>query len=255
MSHVRRILRCFLLSIWLVFMGMVSLPFRFGGWGSIRRVCSCTRLWGAGIARLIGMRIRVSGDISSFKGGLIVSNHQGYLDIIAHAAVFPIRFSPKSDIRNWPFMGWYLGISRPVWVDRGSKQKSAGLKREFVETMRHDIPLIIYPEGTSSDGKNGILPFKSTPFAAVADTELPILPVVTVFADPPEGGELAWYGPGSDATLLPHVFRILGYRRIDVELRILPVVYPEGRGRKELAEYVHGIMEREYRRVMEERVA
>ena len=122
--------------------------------------------------------------------------------------------------------------------------------REFCETMDHQIPLIIYPEGTSTDGKHGILPFKSTPFEAIATTNLPILPLITVFDDPPDGGCLAWFG---HATLLPHIIRVFGYPKINVHLYILPIVYPEGRSRKELAADVHGLMEKRYWEIMAER--
>lgn len=190
------------------------------------------------------MKIKVYGKTSEFDGGLIVSNHQGYLDIIAHSTTFPIRFTPKQDIRHWPIMGLYLGISRPIWVDRSSKQKSIKLMRDFIETMQHDIPLIIYPEGTSTDGVSGLLPYKSTPFAAVSETNLPILPIITWFEPPPDGNSLAWFGEGSDATLFPHLMRVLGYKRINVEIHVMPIIRPEGRDRKELAKYVHGVMEK-----------
>ncbi len=253
MSLIRRWIRFILLVFWLPITGLISLPFRFGGWNNIKRVCYCTRIWGAGIAKILGMKVKVYGRPSEFKGGLIVSNHQGYLDIIAHSASFPIRFSPKEDIRHWPILGAYLGISRPIWVDRSSKQKSIKLMRDFIETMEHKIPLIIYPEGTSTDGFSGLLPFKSTPFAAVSETDLPILPVITCFEPPPDGNSFAWYGKGSDATLFPHLMRVLGYKQINVEIHVMPMIQPEGRDRKELADYVHGVMEKKYWEIMEQK--
>ncbi len=244
----RRIFRIIALLAWLPVIGLISLPFKIGGWNSIRRVGYCARIWGRGIARIINLKVKVVGDIGKFSGGLIVSNHQGYLDIIAHAVVFPLRFSPKSDIRSWPILGWYLGISRPIWVDRSNKHKSKELLYEFIATMSHHIPLIIYPEGTSTNGQSGLLPFKSTPFAAIAETSLPIQPIVTIFDPMPDGGNVAWYG---DQTLLPHLWRILSYARINVEIHLLPLVYPEGRNRKELADMVHGLIGKKYNEIME----
>ena len=250
MSLIRRVFRLMLLLVWLPVMAVISLPFKIGGWNSIRRVGYCSRLWGRGIAWIINLKVRVIGGDGKFSGGLIVSNHQGYLDIIAHATVFPLRFSPKSDIRSWPFLGWYLGISRPIWVDRSNKQKSKHLLEEFIATMAHNIPLIIYPEGTSTDGHSGVLHFKSTPFAAIAGTDLPIQPIITVFFPQSDGGNVAWYGT---QTLFPHVWRILGYPRIETEIHLLPLVYPEGRDRKALAEAVHGMMDKKYHEIMREK--
>lgn len=250
MALFRRIFRLFALMLWLPVMAVISLPFKFGGWNNVRRVGLCARLWGRGIAWIMRLQINVHGDPAAVEGGLIVANHQGYLDIIIHAAIFPLRFTPKSDIRSWPFLGWYLGISRPIWIDRGNKQKSKDLLREFVDTMSNRIPLIIYPEGTSTDGLSGILPFKSTPFAAIAETSLPIRPVITVFHPTPDGGSVAWYGT---QTLLPHVWRILGYRQIDAEVYLMPLVYSEGKTRKELADEVHTLMENRYWEIMNEK--
>jgi len=250
MVLLRQVVRFVVMLLWLPVIGLISLPFKLGGWNSIRRVCFCSRIWGRGIARIMNIRITVHGDISQFRGGLIVSNHQGYLDIFSHASVFPIRFAPKSDIRSWPLLGWYLGISRPIWVNRTSRQKSSDLLHQFCETMEHHIPLIIYPEGTSTDGKHGILPFKSTPFEAIATTNLPLLPIITVYDDPPDGRSLAWFG--KDA-LVPHIVRVFGYPEIRVNIYVLPVIYPEGRSRKELAAHVHEVMERRYWEIMAER--
>ena len=93
MVFVRRLYRFVTLIIWFMMAGPLAAPFIVGGWKSIRRVSRITRLWGSGITKVLNVKVKVHGDISSFEGGLIVSNHMGYFDIIAHAAVFPIRFT------------------------------------------------------------------------------------------------------------------------------------------------------------------
>lgn len=240
---MRRIIKLLAICLWLPFTGFFSFFAHIGGWGAIRRVARCSSIWGRGFVKILGINVTVVGDTDSFKGGMIVSNHMGYLDILVHATIFPIRFTPKSDIKNWPGLGWYLGISRPIWVDRGSKQNSRGVLKQILDTMEHGIPLIIYPEGTSTDGENGILAFKSTPFEAIAGSDYPILPIITYYRGTEDGQSAAWFG---DMTLLPHLWRIFGYKSINVELHILPQIKAEGRSRKELAEYVHSVMEKEY---------
>lgn len=243
MVMLRRIAKFLAICIWLPVIGFFSFFVHIGGWGAVRRVAYCSRIWGLGIIKILNVNITLVGDPNSFKGGMIVSNHLGYLDILVHAATFPIRFTPKIDIKSWPILGWYLGISRPLWIDRSSRPKSAAVLDQLLETMRQGIPLLIYPEGTSSSGEAGILPFKSTPFEAIAESDYPLLPVITYYPPLQDGKSTAWYG---DMLLLPHLWRILGYKSIDVELHILPQVKSEGRSRKELAEHVHELMEREY---------
>ena len=185
------------------------------------------------------------GDPEAFEGGLIVGNHQGYLDIVAHASIFRIRFAPKKEIRSWPFLGFMISLNRPVWIDRKSRQKSKETAEEMVATMQNGIAMLVYPEGTSTDGQHGLLPFKSTPFEAAAELSLPIQPTLLFYEGVPKQTEpLAWYG---DQKLLPHVWRILGLKEIRMRVYVLPVVYPKsGENRKELALRVHDLMEKEY---------
>lgn len=233
--------------VWMLAIGFYTFLAHFGGWQAIRRVSFCARRWARGLVRIINLQIKVYGEISGFERGLIVSNHLGYLDILVHAALSPIRFASKIQVRRWPVLGWYLSISRSIWIDRSSKQKSSQALEEFKDTMLHGIPLLVYPEGTSTSGEEGILPFKSTPFESVIGTDLPILPVITRYKKSPDGKPLAWYG---NITLLPHVWRILGYPKIEAHVHVLPTIYAENRTRKELAQYVHETMEREYHRVV-----
>ena len=246
MTHLRRTIRILLLILWMPFTSLLGIIMGFGGWSGIKRVTIISRLWGWGISKIIGMEIKVHGDPKKVEGGIIVANHQSYLDVIAHAAVFRIRFAPKVEISSWPVLGWILAISRPIWVDRKSKQSSQKTLEEYRETLEHGINLIVYPEGTSSDGK-GILPFKSTPFEAVAPGNFKIYPVLIRYIQKPGEPTLCWYG---DMTLPPHCWYMLGVPSIKVEINIMEPLFASGKNRKELAVFVHDHMENEYRKLL-----
>ncbi len=247
MTSLRRTIRIFLLSLWFPFASVLGIIAGVGGsWGGMRRVTKITRLWGWGISKIIGMRIKVYGDPAKISGGIIVANHQSYLDIIAHASIFPIRFSPKVEIASWPVLGWILAINRPIWVDRESKQSSHKTLAEYRETLEHGINLIVYPEGTSSAGK-GILPFKSTPFEAVSSGNYKIYPVLIRYIQKAGEPTLCWYG---DMTLIPHCWYILGRPSINVEIHIMDPLLPKGMERKELARFVHDCMEKKYSEIV-----
>lgn len=247
MRLFRRLFRLLKIYIWFWGMGLyVWLINREKGWDAVARAAHFTRIWAAQSAKIIDLKVRVEGSKDGFPGGLIVCNHQGYLDILVNASLFEIRFAPKSEMLRWPFLGKLVGLNRPVWIDRSSRQKSRHAAEEMVETMKHHISMLVYPEGTSTDGER-LLPFKSTPFEAACEVGLPILPVLLRYSSTPadgDGGPLAWHG--SDL-LLPHIWRILGLKEICADVKILPVVYPiEGESRKELAARVHDLMETEF---------
>jgi len=231
---------------WSVFCALLTIPVHIqGGWSAARNVSHITRLWASGIAGIAGLRVTVSGSTNAARSGLLVSNHLSYLDVLAHASLLPIRFTPKKDIAEWPILGWYIGLSRPIWIDRRNKSGSADLLKEFAETMKHGMNLIVYPEGTTSDGKHGIMPFKSTPFEAAVAGGYPVIPMLIRYREREGKPTACWYG---DMTLLPHVWKILKSVVTEADVAILPPVDPSGKSRKELSSEVHEIMSREYRR-------
>ena len=243
----RRIYRLFAILLWMVLVALLSMPYRLrGGWKSVKEISNFTRLWSKGIAKIINLRLKVFGLAPSVPGGVVVSNHLSYIDIIAHGSALPLRYSPKSDIKRWPVLGWYIGLSRPIWTDRTSKGASKKVLRDFAKTVNKGMYLIVYPEGTSTDGKSGILPFKSTSFEAAITVKAPIIPVLIHYKQRRGEPTICWYG---DMTLLPHVWQLLGFPSIEAELHFLRPILPEGRSRKELASHVHNIMAREYARL------
>lgn len=248
MALFRRLYRIPAIILWIFLVILLMIPDRFRGWEGRKRISRFTRLWMRGVARIINLRVHMHGNARGTEGGLVVSNHLSYVDIIAHGVVFPLRFTATTETAKWPFIGWMIGLSHPVLVDRSSPPASKKARRDFAKTIKRGMYLIVYPEGTSTDGQGGILPFKSTSFEAAADGGMPVIPVLTRYREVPGRTTVCWYG---DMTFLPHVWEVLGYPSIDAELHFLPPIYPEGRSRKELASYVHGIMDREYGRIMD----
>lgn len=243
---IRKIYRLTISILWLpVIMVPALWEHVFGGsyWNKVYRISFCTSKWASGLARCMRLKVQVHGDPGEADGVLIVSNHCGYLDVLTQGATFPIRFAPKHDIRTWPLLGWYLGLSLPVWVNREARQQSVKVMEACRETLNHGINMLVYPEGTSTDGEHGLLPFKSTVFEAVCGQNIPILPVLLIYHKTPDGFPLAWFGK---AKLFPHFWHVIGYRRPTVDVFILPKVMPGSRDRKELADYMHELMNAKY---------
>ncbi len=247
MAFFRRLYRIAALALWTSVLTAFTIPYRFGGWKGRRKISRIVHLWAKGVARILNLRIKTYGNIHDLPAGLVVSNHLSYIDVIVHGTVFPVRFTSTTEIAKWPVLGKIVDVSYPVLVNRESRPASRKASRDFAKTMKRGMSLIVYPEGTSTDGKNGILPFKSTSFEAAAAGNLPVLPVLTRYREPPGRPTVCWFG---DMTLLPHMWQVLGFPSIDAELHILPPVSPEGRSRKELASCVYELMDREYRRII-----
>lgn len=211
---------------------------------SARIVTRQTQLWARGLLRLLGLHYTLDGDLSTVdrEGGLMISNHQSYLDILVHAAATGMRFTPNSGIRSWFFFGWYVGLSDPIWIDRSSPRKARKTLEEFRAALMEKVVLMIYPEGTTTKGDGPLLPFKSTAFETVLGTDMPIYPILTYYKSDQKAGDVcvAWY---DDTPFLKHVWGVLGNKKTEVTIHVLPPIQP-GRDvdRKELTEQAYALM-------------
>jgi len=138
----------------------------------------------------------------------------------------------------WPVIGWLAAVSRPIWMKRESRHTASDALEKFMETLDNGVSLIVYPEGTSSSGKEGILPFKSSVFEAPAKGGFPVLPIVISYPGM-KTEDVCWFG---GMTFAPHIWNVLGMKEIKARLDFLPPVWPEGRDRKALANYIREMM-------------
>ena len=218
-------------------------------WSAIRTGAKWTKIWSKISGKIIGMKVAVHGDTGSVGGKLIVSNHTGYLDIVAQGTLFPLRFAPKIEMRSWPLFGQLIELSHPVWVDRVNRSRAGRTAQEFKETLENNLSLLVYPEGTSTDGRSGILPFKSTAFDAAEATGCPVIELLLFFSCPDDPGKSsAWFGDTPFGTYLWHA---IGLKKVEAVVYIIGVTQiVEGENRKTLAERVHDEMSQAYWRIM-----
>ena len=241
-----RIISLLLYCSLIMLIAALSQLFAFGIWRKVKSGAFWAKRWSRGAAWLTGIRIKIHGNIPEDKGFLVVANHLGYLDIPALGSILPLRFAPKAEIRKWPFFGWLTALGAPIWIDRKNPRMSAQYATAFKETLEHGISMLVFPEGTSTDGKHGLLPFKSTAFAAALECKSPILPVLLFYRgrDGGDGTDSAWH---ENTSFARHVWQVLGSAGTDIDIYILPEAQTSGfSDRKVLAVKIHDLMEEEY---------
>lgn len=183
--------------------------------------------------KILGIKVEVRGTLTTLKPAFFVSNHASYLDIIIVGSLVEGCFIAKKEIESWPVFGYMTKLQRSIFVDR--KRSQAGIqKNEILERLQKGDSLILFPEGTSSDG-NRVLPFKSSLFSfAQTLPHLPIQPISITYATLngiPIGRMwrpfFAWYG---DMTLLPHLWNMMGLGKTKVIVEFLPPLKKEIEG-------------------------
>ena len=128
----------------------------------------------------MGVRIQVEGAPIDGMPALYVSNHISWLDIFVQGSLIPGSCVARGDLETWPLFGWASTLQRTVFINRESRTGSGNQLGQLGERLDAGDNLILYPEGTSSDGLR-VLPFKSSLFAVAerwqGDEPLQIQPV------------------------------------------------------------------------------
>ncbi|KAL9552515.1 hypothetical protein MBANPS3_003728 [Mucor bainieri] len=116
------------------------------------------------------------------KTAIYVCNHQTVMDIMFMGNIFPKRAAvvAKKSIRWVPFLGWFMILSKTIFLDRGNRDSAVKqAKQAALDIHRKKMGVWIYPEGTrSNSGKNELLPFKKGAFYMATQAKVPIIPIV-----------------------------------------------------------------------------
>jgi 1-acyl-sn-glycerol-3-phosphate acyltransferase len=161
---------------------------------------------------LIGLKLQVVGRSGPAAPGatLYICNHTSWLDVLALGAILDARFVAKAEVGTWPLFGWVAKLGRTVFVSR-SRGRTGDEARELSARLRAGQSLILFPEGTTSDGAR-VLPFRSS-FFSVAGDAARVQPLTLVYdraGGLPAGRRdrpiTAWYG---DMETASHAWALL----------------------------------------------
>jgi len=174
----------------------------------------------------MGIRYRVTG--APATRGLVVCNHLSYLDILICSAAMPCVFVSKIEVNNWPYFGWAARTGGTLFIDRSSRASAAAVAIQIANRLSGPVPVLLFPEGTSSDGSH-VMRFHSPLFEPAVAAGAPVTAAAVRYViehDVPER-ELCWYG---DATFVSHLWKALDTPGFFAEVQFgEPQVYPDRR--------------------------
>ena len=172
------------------------------------------RRWHRRLLGIFGLRLRVEG-MPLPEPHVTVANHVSWLDIPVLGAIEPTRFVGKSEIRDWPLAGW-LAVAAGTFFLRRGKGGAAPLLDRLVPHLRARGSVVIFPEGTTTDGTE-VQPFHARLFGAAILARCPVQPVTIQYALSADGDNIAPFI--GDDSLAAHVLRLL--RHPGLEVRVL----------------------------------
>jgi len=139
--------------------------------------------WARMILATSGVRVRVEGaeHIDPTQPAVYTANHLSALDIPVLYSCIPgqFRIMAKRELFSYPFMGWHLTRSGQIPIDQGDARTSLRSLNSASASLRHGMPLAIFPEGgRSHDGH--MQPFMAGAFYMAIKAQAPVVPIVLI---------------------------------------------------------------------------
>ena len=170
---------------------------------------SIVRRWHATVARILGIRVVVHG--TPPRGSfMLVSNHLSYLDVSLLGGLIETLFVAKADVRDWPGLGPLASSTGTLFIDRASRRDAVRVTTQLRELVHGGRAVVVFPEGTSTEGKE-LLPFNTPLFEAAAGDGLPLWYAAIHYAQP----EVPWF---DNAPFGSHLWKVLQLPRIDARV-------------------------------------
>jgi len=201
--------------------------------------------------KILGVKVRLVGRQLAQGPCLIVANHSSWLDISVFGSLTELSFIAKKEVAHWPVFGLFAKLQGCLFVDREKRTATAEFKENMRKRLDRGDILVLFPEGTSSDG-NRVLPFRSALMGAAevpvsdllggAVRSIKVQPVSIAYTrlhGLPMGRQyrpyFAWYG---DMDIAPHIWEVMKLGPCDVTIHVHEAVTVGQIGnRKALARY------------------
>lgn len=189
------------------------------------------------VLRGLGLRLQVRDDrtgpaVEAGRGTLVVAGHVSWTDVLVLTALGPADFVARADLLQWPLLGRVAGRMRVIPIERERLGELRGAVDEAAERLRTGGRVVAFPEATTWCGRayGGLRPAM---FQSAIDADALVQPVGIRYCG--RDGELdttvCFVG---EQTLVGSLRRILGTRRVLVQVRLAPAQEP-GECRRDLA--------------------
>jgi 1-acyl-sn-glycerol-3-phosphate acyltransferase len=111
---------------------------------------------------------------------VVVANHESFSDILLLSLLpWEMKWFSKAEIMRIPFLGWCMQLAGDIPVWRGKMDSARGAMAQALDTLRHRVSVMIFPEGTRSP-TDAMLPFKDGAFRLAIEAGVPVLPLVVI---------------------------------------------------------------------------
>jgi len=185
------------------------------------------RYWRAGILKyaskvglvILGIRLKIKGKFPKAPF-LMVTNHLSYTDMFILASQTGCIFVAKQETASWPGIGSFIKSLGTIFINRQNARDTVRVGQVITEELMAKEGIIIFPEGTSSPGRE-VLPFKAALLQPAAINDFPVwagsIHYQTPDGYPPAHMSVSWWG---DMEFWPHWIQLLSLPFIEAQVII-----------------------------------
>lgn len=177
--------------------------------------------WSRRLLGMLGLRLQVEGERIA-PGALLVANHVSWLDIFAINAVAPAAFVSKAEVRHWPLIGWLAARNGTIFLRRGSRGHAKIINAETAALLDAGHNVAIFPEGTTSDGRQ-VLPFHAALLQPAIACDRPVQALALSYHDAHDGHSRAAAYEG-EISLRESISNILAAQGLGVRVQVSPAL-------------------------------
>ena len=125
------------------------------------------------IKNIAGINLHIEGlkkNKPNITGTLYIANHVSWFDILCLGSVLNARFIAKKEVASMGIFGFLAKLSNTFFIDNSSKNMIYQYNNFIKSKLLNGESLILFPEGTTSDG-NSIKKFKSSLFECINSSD------------------------------------------------------------------------------------
>jgi 1-acyl-sn-glycerol-3-phosphate acyltransferase len=196
-----------------------------------RRRHALVRWWNHGVLRILNVHLHLEGQIAS-GAVLYTANHISWLDIPCLRAVVDAAFVAKDEVRRWPVIGRMSEQAGTIFLKRGGHNASNETAEHMTWSLARRRPVIVFPEGTTSEGRK-VRYFYARLYQSAVRTQGVVQAVAIAY--PHASGAHPHVPFVGDDDLVRHLWRLLNEDRIDARLVFCAPLPAAGRERRALA--------------------
>ena len=176
------------------------------------------------LCKVFNIEVQIHGEIPH-DPALWVSNHISWLDVAVLGSSARVFFLAKAEIEKWPLLGKLAKGGGTLFIKRGSGD-SVKIREQITQFLKQDIPVLFFPEATTSDGSK-IKKVHGRILGAAIEAKRPVQICLICYVN--QQGELDTVAPFiNDMTFVDHVKDVLEMPKVTAHLMALPAIAVEG---------------------------